>query len=240
MNPEISIPTKIRLKKKETVASGTMAFYFEKPVGLQYTAGQYIHLTLDRMETDALGNTRCLTLASAPFEKDLMVATRMRESAFKKALGALEIGAKVTIDRPAGNFVLPTGDLRPLVFLAGGIGITPFRSMILQATHERRASRIDLFYSNRTLSDAAFLEELAAQQNSKFKLIATMTEDDSFWRGEKGRLDKAMLQKYLKDDFQEAVYSIAGPALFVSAFNELLLSAKVDKNSIRTEYFPGY
>src|SRR5438477_11197857 len=115
----------IALRRRETVAEGTVAFYFAKPAGFSHEAGQNaIFSLIDPGEMDAAGPSRPFTIASAPHERELMIATRMRDSAFKRALGVLPIGAKLSIDGPAGVMVLHEDESRPAVFLAGGSGIT--------------------------------------------------------------------------------------------------------------------
>ena len=168
-----------KLNERRDVAEGTMAFHLEKPPGFQFKAGQYMNLTLiDPPETDAEGSTRSFSIASAPFEADLVVATRMRDTAFKRAFRTLSLKSEVRISGPFGSFTLHTDASRPAVFLVGGIGITPFRSMILQAAKEKLAHKLYLFYSNRRPEDAAFLGELqkAEEQNPNYKFIGTMTD----------------------------------------------------------------
>jgi ferredoxin-NADP reductase len=143
------------------VAEGTLAFHFERPAGFQFKAGQFVNVTLvEPPETDAEGNSRSFSMASAPFETDLIVATRIRDTAFKRVLKAMPTGSEVSIAGPFGSFTLRQNS-RPAVFLAGGIGITPFRSMLLQAARERLSRRLFLFYSNRRPEDAPFLDELS-------------------------------------------------------------------------------
>src|SRR5215510_8557564 len=169
---------KVQLKQRVEVAEGTMAFHLEKPAGFQFNAGQYMNVTLiDPPETDAEGNTRSFTIASAPFEEDLVFATRMRDTAFKRVVKTLKLGSEVRISGPFGSFTLHSDASRPAVFLVGGIGITPFRSIILNATKSRLAHKLYLFYSNRRPEDAAFLEELqkVEQDNPNYKFIGTMT-----------------------------------------------------------------
>jgi ferredoxin-NADP reductase len=128
----------VKLNKREEVAEGTMAFHFEKPVGFNFKAGQFISLTLiDPAETDAEGNTRVFSIASAPCEELLMIATRMRNTAFKRTLKALTLGAEVQIQGPFGSLILDNDSIRPVALIAGGIGITPFRSIVVQATVNR-------------------------------------------------------------------------------------------------------
>lgn len=129
-----------RLKKKETLAEGTMGFYFAKPAAFQFKPGQYLDITLvDPPETDAEGNIRSLSIASSPEDEHLLVATRMRDSAFKRFLRTAATDAEVTMDGPMGSFTLHNNSSKPAVFLAGGIGITPFSS-ILRPRGECQAS----------------------------------------------------------------------------------------------------
>ncbi|HYM09410.1 MAG TPA: FAD-dependent oxidoreductase, partial [Bryobacterales bacterium] len=152
----------MKLRNRFEVAERTMAFQLEKPAGWTFKAGQAIDMTLlNPPETDAEGNTRAFSLASAPHDPDLLVATRLRDTAFKRVLPTLPLGTQVKIEGPFGNLTLHNNVARPAVILAGGIGITPFRSMVVRAAQEKLAHRIFLFYSNRRPEDAAFLDELA-------------------------------------------------------------------------------
>src|SRR5512142_1223775 len=128
----------IKLKERKEVAEGTTAFYFEKPADFRFKAGQYLVLSLfDPPETDSEGNDRTFSIASAPFENRLMVATRMRNTAFKRVLRTLPAGAEVNMRGPFGSFILHNSPSRPGVFLVGGIGITPVRSIVLQAIRDK-------------------------------------------------------------------------------------------------------
>ena len=152
---------KVKLKGRQEIASGTMAFYFEKPPGFSYKAGQFSDFTFaNPPETDAEGNTRGFSLASAPYEDDLMVATRMRDTAFKRVLKTMALGTEVALDAPWGSCTLHSDASIPAVFLSGGIGVTPVRSIVLQAAHDKLPHTIVLFDSNRRPEDAAFLDEL--------------------------------------------------------------------------------
>ncbi len=234
-----------RLLKSEQVAEGTMAFYFEKPSGFEFVGGQSIDLTLiDPPQSDAGGNTRALSVASAPREPHLAVATRLRDTAFKRVLGALRPGAEVRIEGPFGSMTLHRNIARPAVILAGGIGITPFRSMVRQATGANSRHRMFLFYSNRRPEDAAFLGELQelARQQPNFSLITTMTSPEKSsigWSGETGYISRAMLTKSL-GDLTGPVYYTAGPPALVSAMKEMLTEAGVSEDDINSEDFAGY
>ena len=148
---------KTTLRRKEEIAAGTMAFHFEKPEGFTFKAGQFGDFTLiNPGETDAEGNIRGFSLASAPYEGDLMFATRMRDTAFKRVLRAMDIGTEVSLDAPYGSFTLHNNSSIPAVFLTGGIGVTPVRSIVLQAAHDSLSHKIFLFDSNRKPEDSAF------------------------------------------------------------------------------------
>jgi ferredoxin-NADP reductase len=132
----------IKLVEKVEVAEGTMAFHFEKPDGFEYKAGQFADYTLrNPPETDAEGNVRGFTLASAPFEPHLTATTRLRNTAFKRVLKNSSIGTEVEFDAPYGSFTLHNNVARPAVFLTGGIGITPARSIVFQADHDKTAQQ---------------------------------------------------------------------------------------------------
>jgi ferredoxin-NADP reductase len=203
------------LTKREEIAEGTMAFHFAKPADFQFQAGQSMDLTLlNPPETDAEGNSRPFSIASAPFDNDLMIATRMRDTAFKRVLRKASPGLQVKIDGPDGSFVLHGKSEKPAVFLAGGIGITPFLSIIRQAGHDQSPHHMYLFYSNRRPEDAAFLDLLskATERNPNFHLIATMTEMDKShreWKGETGYINKDMLTKHLPSR-QGPIYYLEG------------------------------
>jgi ferredoxin-NADP reductase len=195
-------------------------------------------------ETDAKGNTRTFSISSPPEETEIMITTRTRDTTFKRVLKTLKLGTKLAMEGPFGALVLHGDSSRPAVFLAGGIGVTPFRSILLSAALAKLAHRLFLFYSNRRLEDAAFLDELARleERNSSHKFIGTMTEMEKSsrsWRGETGRIGKEMLRRYIWD-LTRPVYYAAGPPGMVSAMQEMLAEAGVRDENIRTEEFYGY
>ncbi len=193
-----------KLKARKGVAEGTMAFWFEKPSGWTFKAGQYLDITLlDPSETDSEGNVRSFSIASAPDEETLMVATRMRDTAFKRVLRTMPLGSTVKVKGPSGDLILQNDSVRTAVLLAGGIGITPFRSIVHWAANEKLPNRIVLFYSNKRPEDAPFLADLQnlARDNPKLKLIASMTEMEKSlrpWNGETGLINQEMLVRHLK------------------------------------------
>jgi ferredoxin-NADP reductase len=234
-----------KLISKETVAEGTMAFHFEKPEGFVWKAGQSIDLTLiNPPETDAEGNKRAYSIASAPHEENIMITTRMRDTAFKRVLKNAEAGLEVKIEGPFGSFTLHEKAERPAIMLVGGIGITPFFSMLKNATEQKLPHKIFLFYSNRRPEDAAFLEDIKkiAGQNPNITFIPTMTNMEKSavaWEGETGYITKEMIERHVADK-TDAVYYSAGPLAMVTAMRKTLGEMGVSDDDIRTEEFTGY
>jgi ferredoxin-NADP reductase len=243
---EIPLPGyRPKLLNRVEVAEGTMAFHFEKPPGFDFKPGQHSDLTLvDPPETDSEGNVRTFSIASAPFEDRLMFATRMRDTAFKRSLKKVPLGTPVKMEPPGGSFTLHKNSAKPAVFLAGGIGITPFFSIVQQAAHDRLPHKLYLFYSNRRPEDAPFLEVLEnlEKTNPSFRFVGTMTDmphSKKKWDGETGLIDKGMLSRYLSD-LRGPIYYIAGPPAMVTAMTEMLVESGIDEDDIRTEEFAGY
>lgn len=239
----------VALKEKKQLAEGTIAFVFEKPNGFHFKAGQHIRMTLmNPPETDSEGNSRFFSLANAPQEKDLVIAMRMRDTAFKRVLGRMQIGDKVRIEillkSPHRSFTLHDDPSKPAVFLIGGIGIVAAFSMIKDATERKLPHKMFLFYSNRRPEDAPFLDELehVAKHNPSFTLMATMTKPEksaTSWRGETGSINHSMLKKYV-DDLQSPMYYLAGLPEMVSAMKTMLTDSGVSEENIRAEEFTGF
>lgn len=234
----------VRLVGKKTVASGTEAFYFEKPPGFSFRAGQYAEFTIEDLRPgDAEGPSRCFSICTAPGEEYLGIATRMRPTAFKNALAGFPAGTSLLLEGPMGSLTLHANAARPAALIAGGIGITPFRSIILDAAARKLPHRLCLFYSNRKPADAAFLEEFFehAKKNPRFAFIPTMTDGAAGegWKGERGYVTGEMIRQRLPEG-EPPVYYIAGPTEMVSAMRNLLLDAGASDDDIKTEEFSGY
>lgn len=236
---------KTKLLATEVVAENTMRFRFEKPEGFIYRAGQSIDLTLiDPSETDKEGDTRAFTLASAPQDDHLAITMRMRDTAFKRVLRNMTFGTALSFVGPFGDLTLHENGKRSAVFLAGGIGITPFYSMVRDAEARALSYDITLFYSNRRPEDTAFLEELLAlpRKNPHFTFVGTMTEMEKSaeeWDGERGYITKEMLAKHI-DQSNMPIYYLAGPPGMVAALRTTLNESGVSNDDIRTEEFSGY
>lgn len=222
-----------------------MSFRFDKPPGWTFAAGQYLDMTLvNPPETDAEGDIRSFSIASAPDDGTLMITTRMRDTAFKRVLKTMPIGTAVKIEGPSGDLTMPDDASRPCVLLAGGIGITPFRSMLVHAAHQKLPHRLFLFYSNHRPEDAAFLPELQALQktNPRYTLIPSMSEmatSRKRWTGETGLIDQGMLARHLGDAVSP-LYYIAGPPAMVTAIQAMLTTQSVNEGDIHAEEFSGY
>lgn len=236
------------LSRRREVAEQTLEFRFHKPAGMTYKAGQFMDLTLiDPSETDAEGNTRGFSINSAPHENDLIFTTRLRDTAFKRVLRSMPLGTGVRIEGPFGNFTLHNNENRAAILLAGGIGITPFRSIVRRAVHEKLRHRIVLFYVNRRPEDTPFLDELFGfeKENPNFTFVPTMTrmnESEASWSGETGHLDEAMIRRHVSpsDAKANAICYVAGPPRMVAALHGVLSSMGINDDDIRMEDFAGY
>jgi ferredoxin-NADP reductase len=234
----------IRLLRRDAVARDTIKLTFEKPAGFSFKAGQAVDLTLpEPPETDAKGNRRAFSLVSAPHEPGLVVATRARDTAFKRVLRGLEPGARLQLEGPFGSLTLHGNGARPAVFIAGGIGITPFMSIIKQALHDHLPHRMTLLYSNRRPEDAAFLGDLLGLQQQhagQLTVIPTMTASEgTAWGGRTGVIDAALLRSVSASAMQP-VYYVVGPPGLVAGMRAVLADVGVDDDDIRTEDFAGY
>ena len=235
----------IILKHREEVAEETMAFRFDiTGTGYTFKAGQNAAFTLlDPPETDIAGNTRTLSFASSPNDlSSVIVAMRMRRSAFKNSLRALPVGSKLRVSSAIGSFSSHTDSSKPAVFLVGGIGITPVLSILAHAAERAQPHQVYVFYSNRDPRKVAFLDELQRLEktNPVFTFIPTVTTSNgTVWPFEHGRIDAPMLARYLPE-VHKPVYYVCGPPEMVTAMQKLLYSLGVNEDNIRSEEFGGY
>lgn len=228
----------------EDVADRTKAFYFRRPAGFQFRAGQYIDVTLlDPPQTDAKGNTRTFSLVNAPSADTLIIATRMRDTAFKRVLASPPLGLYVNIKGPMGSFCLQKDASLPTILMAGGIGITPFMSIIADASARKLSHELFLFYSNRQPKDAPFLDQLVhvSSLNQHFHFVPTMTETagSNVWKGESALLSPDLISRHVPG-FLHAHYFIAGPPAMVAGVSQSLSQAGVEEGDIRADEFFGY
>jgi ferredoxin-NADP reductase len=233
-----------KIKEKKEVAKGTLMVVFDL-LGreVDFRAGQYFWVTLlDPPYDDEKGPRRHISVVTSPNERGVLgLCTRLRDTAFKRSLAELPIGADVDVEEPKGNFLLPEATDRSYVFIAGGIGITVFRCMLRCIDEEGLPYRVTLVYSNRDRESAAFLDELTEleQKNPNFQLVLTMTADDG-WEGETRRIDADMLRDHLGDDLGSLWYMVAGPPGMVEAIVETLGKAGIPEEQVEADRFSGY
>jgi len=234
-----------KLLDRKMISADIMAISLEKPERYEFRAGQFCFLNLqDRGIQDERGLRRHLSIASSPYEKELLFATKISGSAFKQTLLKMPLGDIITIELPLGTFTLPEETANPFVFLAGGIGITPFRSMVRHIANAHTNHTVTLFYSNRVPEEAVFLDELQsiADMHEKISLVPTMTRVDSSsitWSGLTGRLNTSMIQEGCKE-WRDAIYFIAGPPKMSDSMVEILEEMDIHPDRIRVERFVGY
>ncbi len=227
----------IKLKNKKNIARNTESFTFHKPEGFSFEAGQFATVRIPSVaeKGNPAGAVHALSFASAPSDEDVVFAWRKSESDFKKAADALNIGECIEMIAPAGHATVPGQG--KIIFLVGGIGITPVRSILRQAQKEEKKRDFVLFYSNRTPDDAPFFEEFVRYEESGVcRIVLTMTEADASWSGERGFISADMVQKYT-DGCKDAIYYIVGTGGFVSAMENVVRELGVTKEKIICDNF---
>ena len=234
-----------RLLSRTKVAEKTVAFQFQRPRNFLFRPGQFIDLGLPGLPRNGShGLKHTFSIASSCFASDILLATRMRDSCFKRALSVLPLGTEVSIRGPMGSFVLHNDVSRPAVFLAGGIGITPFLSMLSSVPIEKHHPPVFLFYANRYVEDAAFMDTLCNREKvtENFHFVPTFTRiapGQSGWKGATGPINAHMLSNYISN-LQDPIYYVAGPPGMVAGTQQTLVELAVPEEDIRTENFAGY
>jgi ferredoxin-NADP reductase/nitrite reductase/ring-hydroxylating ferredoxin subunit len=220
---------------------------------LEYKAGQFAFFDIGGVYNDPKGPVRHFTISSSPTEDSIMLSTRIRESPYKKRLSILEEGTKVKVKGPEGRFVLHQDYSKPAVFLSGGIGVTPFRSMIKYATDMQLPLEIIMFDSNRDINNILFKKEFDdwASKNKNLKIVYTISKDQqdvlssspvNGWKGEYGRIDKAMILKYMDINIlKNSIIYICGPPGMLKSMQSLIQEElQIPKENIMVEEFTGY
>ena len=243
--PIVAQKYEVKLLKKRKVAKNTHSFYFERPRLMDFIPGQFMRLTVDIKIPDGKANFRLFSIASSPTEKEyLMITVRTNRSAFKETLLLAEIGTKVQISAPYGMFVLDMNETLPHIFLAGGIGITPFRSMIRYAADLGLRIPITLFTSFSLVEDIVFQEEMRkiSAKFAWFKLVETITQPENSklsWTGNIGRIDSELIKTNAPDLYKSLFY-LAGPPVMVDSLESVIKSLGIPENQINKEKFTGY
>jgi ferredoxin-NADP reductase/nitrite reductase/ring-hydroxylating ferredoxin subunit len=228
---------------------------------VNYIAGQFAFFDIGEVYNDPKGPIRHFTISSSPTENFIMFSTRIRDSPYKKRLSTMEKGTKVKVKGPEGHFVLHQDYTKPAAFLSGGIGVTPFRSMIKYATDMQLPVKIIMFDSNRNSNNILFKKEFDewASMNKNLKIIYTISEKDQndneqsslsplsstandVWEGEYARINKAMILKYVDThELNNSIFYICGPPSMLKAMQILLQEdLKIPKERIKVEEFTGY
>ncbi|OGY50939.1 MAG: hypothetical protein A3J59_00330 [Candidatus Buchananbacteria bacterium RIFCSPHIGHO2_02_FULL_56_16] len=229
----------IELKNRTTIGSDTTIITAEKPDRFQFTAGQFTKLILPNLPATSSENWRWMSIASAPAEPELMFYLANGVSAYKRHLAGCPLGSSVAVSEPRGKFLLADDD-REVVFLAGGVGIAPVRSMLVHAAAKKRTGSFWLFYSNANGNGIAFDQLFQNLTGTNLTYVPTITKlaDDEPWTGERGRIDAPMLRRHF-DDLRAPRYYAVGSPEFVRAMVLLLRRESVSLSQITVESFTG-
>ena len=233
----------VTLESVQDIADGTKFFCLTKPEGFQFSAGQYVAMRIPQLiAPDTKNGVRSLSIAAAPGETYLGFGLRKSESGFKQTLWSLKPGATVEVTDAVGAFVVPETEEREIVFLTGGIGITPVRSILKQAVLDGSTKKYTLFFGNRSPKDAPFAEELNQLDLPNFRLIEVMSQcdssDDKDVCDEHGYIREEVLKKYLTKP-EECVYYLVGSPSFVEVMETMLNNFGVPKESRHMDPFTG-
>lgn len=230
------IPVILEHIKDENNVIKTFYFRPEKPV--DYVAGQFTELYLPHNNPDNRGQKRWFTLSSAPHQDLLSITTKfaLKPSSFKQALLALQPGDKLEIAEPMGDFILPKDTTRDIVFIAGGIGVTPMHSMVADQRAKQEKRSIHLIYTVNHQDEFVFLDELK-RGIEKLDLIAA--NHDASWTGLSGSLSANRILE-LHPPQENSLYFLSGPEPMVEAITKDVWDKGVSKHHIVTDYFPGY
>lgn len=233
----------LTFRERKMVADGTEMFVFDKPADFVFEAGQYVVLRLSNLVApDTRSGVRSFSLSSAPFESHIAFTMRRGDSGFKQTMYALKAGETIAATGPVGRFTLShASDGLPIVFLAGGIGVTPVRSILKQAEHEGSTRSFTVFYSNRFEKDAAFHEELKNLKLPNLRYVTTLSQETMPCAGgneERGYICEDMVRKYVPDIMGVWFYLVGAPA-FIEAMEQMLTSMGVAKERQACDPFAG-
>jgi glycine betaine catabolism B len=234
----------LKLRRKSKIAANIVDFVFKPSQRLAFQPGQYMEFTLAHPKPDSRGNRRYFTLASSPTEENLHLGVRFYAdgSSFKKTLSRLDSRTTMLAGQIAGDFTLPDDPQQKLVFIAGGIGITPFRSMLKYLIDMKESRDIILLYANKTADEIAYKDVLnEARTLPGIQVHYTLTDTEAIprnWRGLAGRISASMIRKMVPDS-QERTFYLSGPPEMVRATERMLKNMHVNQNQIKKDFFPG-
>jgi ferredoxin-NADP reductase len=224
----------IEVKKETPTVS---SFLFEKHPSFIYQPGQFVRLFI---EIDGVIQDRSFSIASSPTEPYLMLTMRHSDKPFKYILAKKKKGDRVTVSPPQGKFILQTDTTKQIVFIAGGIGITPFRSMLTFLYHTQSSLPLTLLYSSRSEDEIVFKKELEELTTNlpNLSLTHTLTRSDT-WSGKKGRITKEDVEKFITPK-EDTLFYICGLPTMVIDMTQLLRTLAVPSENVRFELFTGY
>ena len=234
----------LRLKEISRISPDTYEFVFTNPRKFNFKPGQYMEWTIGQDNADSRGNRRYFTLASAPTENNLRLGVKFyrNSSTFKRTMLSMRKDSEIVASQLAGEFIMPYSSWQKCVFIAGGIGITPFRSMIKYLLDIRQRRPIILFYANKTSHDIVYKEIFdRAQQELGIRTIYTLTDKRSApqnWNGWVGRLTPELIRSTVPD-FRNCMFYLSGPRSMVDLFKDTLRRLNVHPSHIKTDYFAG-
>ncbi len=234
----------MKLKSKEQVANGVYHFTFTPDRKLDFQPGQYMEWPLGHEHPDSRGNRRYFTIASSPTEKTAMLGVKFykHSSSFKKKLLSMRPGDTIVAAQLAGGFVLPRDPKKKLVFIAGGIGITPFRSMLKYLADRGEEREVAVIYSSASMQEIAYYDVFKeAAQKIGVNTVFTFTDKtkiDPSWKGHTGYVDAEMIAQVVPD-YKERIFYVSGPNALVDASKRVLSGMGVPNSQIKTDFFPG-
>ncbi len=233
----------LTLKQKKEIAPTIWEFLFEPLRPFQFTAGQFLQWSLPHNGVDSRGTRRFFTIASSPAEKEILLTVKIPEkpSSFKTALKALPVGESIYATSLEGDFTEPKEKDKNYVFIAGGIGITPFRSIIKHLLDTNTQIHITLFYAARSQEEFVF-KDIFSEAEKEIGLITVYVLSDDppqNWQGETGHIDQVMIKRHVNNE-KQAIYYMSGPQPMVQAYEKILSGMGINKSHIKTDYFPGY
>lgn len=234
----------LTLVRSSPLGGGVFEFTFTPDHPIRFKPGQYLEWTLSHHRPDSRGDRRYFTIASAPEEHELKLCVRIEpahSSSFKRSLLSLQQGETVWASQLGGEFVMPHDASKQLVFIAGGIGITPFRSMVQHIINTGQQRDITLFYSSPTADGFSYwqLFNQAEQNGIKPNYVITGQDIPAGWRGITGHLSMQTIQEKTPH-YKKAIYYISGPNAMVTSYKKMLVAAGIPRRHIRTDYFPGF
>jgi len=243
VSPKIKLV--LKLKEKIKIAPDIYDFIFAPKKMISFIPGQYLEWTFSHHKTDSRGNRRYFTLASSPTEPDIRLGIKFydKPSSYKKSLLAMDVNSEIVASQLAGDFTLPKKIDGKYVFISGGIGVTPFRSIIKNLIDINQKVDIIHFFCNKIASEIVYKDVFTnAEWNLGIKTVYVLTDKAQIplgWNGKVGRLNGQMIKEEVPD-YSERTFYLSGPHGLVTGFEDVLKQMGIRKNHIKTDFFPGY